>query len=121
MIGPDGTDSVTVMDDGTIGITLRENPSTGYVWRYAIVPGDALTIVDDRFSSDRTCVDGCGPIPPMVGVGGTHTYRLRPVRDGHVTIHLVLQRGPSDVISELTFAFIVENGVPIPSDGVPKV
>ena len=74
--------SFTVPLNGTVGIALPENGSTGYSWQCTWQPVDLLAMVGDTFVLDPTT------LPPPPGTGGTRCFRLRALAGGAVQITL---------------------------------
>ncbi len=64
--GADNGKTIAVREGGSFSISLRENPSTGYVW--SVVPGSrALGMPSSKFVSDAHQ-------PGMTGVGGVRSF-----------------------------------------------
>jgi len=68
----------------TLKITLDENPTTGFVWSFAI-EGDSVQALDDEYFSD---------LNPRGydGVGGRHVFRFKGISGGIATIQFFLSR-----------------------------
>lgn len=98
----------TVTADGIIELVFSENPSTGFEWSCTVTPEDALGSVSDRFISDMSAEEQ----EYLTGVGGTHIYRFRPVKDGRVILCFVLSRGADEVVEERVYTYEVKGGVP---------
>ncbi|WP_342678727.1 protease inhibitor I42 family protein [Methanofollis sp. UBA420] len=66
-----------------VGISLRENPTTGYLWNATLSSG--LTLLNDTYTVDPHS-EG------MVGVGGTHLWLVRADAAGNQTFSAVYKR-----------------------------
>ena len=60
-------------------ITLPDNPTTGFAWRYDWQPFDSLALIKDSYRPDQ---------PILVGSGGTREYLLEAQAPGEVTLNL---------------------------------
>lgn len=98
----------SVTQDGLIEFVLMENPSTGFEWSCTVTPEDALEMVVSSFRSDEEA-DG---EEPLSGVGGTHIFRFRPIKDGLAAVRLSLKRG-DELDAEGIFTYQVSQGVPV--------
>ena len=85
---PEATVTVTESDLGggvelAVGqrllISLPDNPTTGFEWRYDWQPFDSLTLLEDSYKPDQ---------PILVGSGGTREYLLQAQAPGEVTLNL---------------------------------
>jgi inhibitor of cysteine peptidase len=73
----DNGKTVTVNSGDTFWIRLPENPATGYAWDLKL--SDGLTRLSDKYEpSDRSGLN--------VGVGGTHTYEIKAMKNGSQAI-----------------------------------
>ena len=78
---PHGT--LRVKGDQEFRIALRENPSTGYRWRFTEHPNPAVArVVGSRFKLDDNADN-------RAGVGGTRTITFRAGRRGQTGMSLV--------------------------------
>jgi len=73
--------NATVSD--IVGISLRENPTTGYSWNTTLSAG--LTLLNDTYTVDPH-KEG------MVGVGGTHLWLVRADAAGDQTFSAIYKR-----------------------------
>lgn len=64
--------------NGTISVSLSENPSTGYSWHYTVNKKDILEFVSDEFKSDDT--------QGLVGSAGTHEFKFKAIMEGVVKL-----------------------------------
>ena len=76
--------TLTVRLDDTIPISLKENPTTGYLWD--VTNSTGLEIVSDEYGRDNT-TNG------MVGAGGVHKWTVKAVKTGSQTFSAVMIRG----------------------------
>ena len=80
---PDAENTLNVGD--TVRITLRENRTTGYVWRIELTGDDILEITGDSYVSD--------PNPHMAdGVGGTRYFTFYALAPGEASVELASMR-----------------------------
>jgi predicted secreted protein len=89
---PDGTyternagTTIAVLDDVRFTLQLKENPTTGFVWK--VVLPETLRIVDDRYEPSDTSKT------PAAGAGGTRVLTFastRIAKPGVSAGHLVL-------------------------------
>lgn len=75
--------AVDVTKGGIVGISLRENPTTGYLWNATLSSG--LTLLNDTYTVDPHA-EG------MVGVGGTHLWLVRADAAGDQTFSAISKR-----------------------------
>lgn len=75
--------TVNVTKGDIAGISLRENPTTGYSWNVTLSSG--LTLLNDTYTVDPH-EEG------MVGVGGTHLWLVRADATGDQTFSAVYKR-----------------------------
>lgn len=75
--------AVNVTKGGIVGISLRENPTTGYSWNTTLSAG--LTLLNDTYTVDPHA-EG------MVGVGGTHLWLVRADAAGDQTFSAIYKR-----------------------------
>ena len=73
--------NLTVKNDETILISLKENPTTGYLWN--VTNSSGLAIVNDTYQMDNA-KEG------MVGVGGVHAWIVKAVETGNQTFTAVM-------------------------------
>lgn len=96
-LGEDASGSeITIAVGDTIGITIAENPTTGYMWNFTIP--DGLTLLDDTFTP---------PARPIPGAGGQRSLVIRGDREGTYTVSGVyyrpwLEPTPEDDVFTLT-------------------
>lgn len=75
--------------DKNVGeIKLKENPTTGYTWKYDIKDKDIVKVVFDNYKQDEL-PDGAMTI---VGAGGLHTWKIKGLKEGVTTIKFSNQR-----------------------------
>ncbi len=80
----DNGKSVTVNVGETFWVKLPENPTTGYAWDLML--SDGLTRMSDKYEpADRSGL--------KVGVGGTHSYEIKAMKNGSQTGHRHLSTG----------------------------
>jgi len=65
-----------------IELRLKENPTTGFRWRFAAEGGPACAVVADRFE---------GPQGPP-GAGGEHMWQIKAVQVGTCHLELLYRR-----------------------------
>ncbi|QXM07115.1 protease inhibitor I42 family protein [Crassaminicella indica] len=93
--------------DKAIGkIKLKENPTTGYTWKYDIKDKDIIQVISDNYEQ--------GELPEgaksIVGEGGTHTWVIKGLKEGVTTIKFSKQReweGDSSVVEAKEFIVTV--------------
>ncbi len=73
--------NLTVKKDETILISLKENPTTGYMWN--VTNSTGLEIVNDIYAQDEA-KEG------MVGVGGVHSWLVKAIETGNQTFSAVM-------------------------------
>ncbi|TPP44980.1 Chagasin peptidase inhibitor I42 family protein [Leishmania donovani] len=86
----DNNKCLNVHVGSTIEIHLKGNPTTGYMWTRAGFGGKEM-LSDEHLE----VVSKYTPTPvsgPMVGVGGSYTVLVKPLRKGHHTMELVYMR-----------------------------
>lgn len=64
-------------------ITLDENPTTGYTWKFVIEDEGIVKAVSDNFEA---------PKGDSTGAGGKHTYEFAGVKKGETTITFTSKR-----------------------------
>jgi predicted secreted protein len=64
---------------GTVAISLKGNPTTGYGWYYTIGDSAIIEKTDDSFTSDSSSAE-------IVGAGGTFTWNFKALKAGETTI-----------------------------------
>ncbi|HKL37921.1 MAG TPA: protease inhibitor I42 family protein [Bacteroidales bacterium] len=69
-------------------ITLKTNPSTGYQWKIEEgLAGSGLVLLEDNYQpADRPSGQ------PIVGAGGTKTWKFRGAKPGKTLLKMVYQR-----------------------------
>lgn len=67
------------IDGKTLLLTLRENPTTGYTWQYAVSDPNVLAFTNDIYSPDENSDN-------KTGVGGLHAYTFTGKSEGSVTL-----------------------------------
>jgi predicted secreted protein len=71
---------VTVTKGQTFALTLRSNPTTGYIWQLAKSPEDGvIQFIDNQYRGDKTV---------LVGAGGREIWTFKAVGTGETTIGL---------------------------------
>jgi inhibitor of cysteine peptidase len=94
--GPAGEVVLRAEDDGgevalavgqTLVVTLASNPTTGYGWQVAEGPGPVLAQVGEAVYQEAP-QEGT----PLVGVGGTETFRFEGKDAGQTTLRLEYRR-----------------------------
>ena len=70
-------------------IQLKENPTTGYTWKYDIKDKEMIQVVSDHYKQDEL-PEGAMCI---VGEGGIHTWEIKGLKEGVTTIKFSNQRG----------------------------
>lgn len=73
--------------DQVLFIALESNPTTGYSWQVSEIDQAIFRQVGD--AGYKSSASGN---PPMVGAGGTETFRFEPVSAGNTTLKLVYRR-----------------------------
>lgn len=73
--------------DQVLFVTLESNPTTGYSWQVDELDQSILRQVGD--SEYKSSAPGN---PPVVGAGGTETFRFETVSVGNTTLKLVYRR-----------------------------
>ncbi len=71
-----------------VEITLDENPSTGFLWKYEVYPEGAMEIVVDRYESDQKDSEEA-----IEGAGGVHFYGFKVLQSGPAEIRFIRCRG----------------------------
>lgn len=85
----------TMRLNDTRTISLKENPTTGYMWNATVTTG--LAIENDTYLADRV-------EPGIVGSGGMHYWLIRAVEPGDQTFHAVYKRSwEPDTENDLRF------------------
>jgi inhibitor of cysteine peptidase len=112
LIPPNAQKKLTDADDGkkvavAVGeylvISLSGNPTTGYSWKSAAPPGDALKPVGEPEYAQTPGRAG------MVGVGGTFVFKFKAVKPGKAEVKLAYARPwEKDKPPAKTFAVPVE-------------
>ncbi len=68
-------------------ITLESNPSTGYRWDVVELDASVLRQVNESVFKSYSTSN-----PPLVGVGGTETFRFEPQVPGVTTLKMIYHR-----------------------------
>lgn len=71
--------------DKTVSVSLAENQTTGYMWRYAFTKEGILREVANEYKPDD--ISGS-----LVGAGGTHVWTFEGVAEGEVTVNFAYAR-----------------------------
>ncbi len=71
--------------DRTVSVSLAENQTTGYIWRYALTKEGVLREVANEYKPDD--ISGS-----LVGAGGTHVWTFEGVAEGEVTVNFAYAR-----------------------------
>lgn len=83
----------------TLLVTLESNPTTGYSWQVAEVNQAVL-----RQNGDAEYKPQSATNPPVVGAGGTETFRFEAANAGATTLKLIYRRPwEKDVAPLLTY------------------
>ena len=93
---------------GSITLSFDANITTGYEWTAEILSGDAVEIDEagDGYVSD--------PNPDMlVGVGGTHYFKLNALKSGMSLVRFVWTRGGDEVADEVLLQIVVTDDLMI--------
>ncbi len=69
----------------SINVELKENPTTGYTWHVIIQNEDIIKCVSDGYKEDKH-EEG------MRGVGGTHIWEFKTIKEGTSKIKFELYR-----------------------------
>jgi inhibitor of cysteine peptidase len=77
------TTALAMMVNETVRVSLKENPTTGYMWN--VTNSTGLEIVNDTYVID-SAPEG------MVGVGGVHEWVLKAIEAGNQTFSGVYMR-----------------------------
>lgn len=102
---PDGTGVANCVD-----IYLPENPSTAYLWRYA-VEDPALVSLRDQFFADGELF--------AVGRGGMHWFQINGEQPGVTSVTFTLSRFETDPIEQaVTYRLTVEDDLDVVIWGV---
>lgn len=114
LVPPNAQKKLTNADDGkkvalVVGeylvISLPGNPTTGYSWKSAAPPGEALKAVGEPEYAQSPARAG------MVGVGGTFVFKFKAVKPGKAEVKLVNARPwEKDKPPAKTFSAAVEVG-----------
>ena len=87
----------------SVTVRLKENPTTGYLWKFQADPGSAIEVLDSDYLSS-------GNLP---GAGGTREFHLRTKKAGSVQLHLTLLRsweGEGSAVERRDFTLEVSPG-----------
>jgi predicted secreted protein len=98
-------ETVTMRIGGDLVVTLPGNYSTGTAWVLAELP-EGVELVSMTYA---TAAPPANAGPPMVGRGGTATFRFQATGEGGGQIRLVYRRGrPATAPAVQSFALDVE-------------
>jgi len=87
-VGGDRNGSQVSLQRGqTLVVTLESNPTTGYRWEVADVDTSILEQVGEAVFTSSAKTGS-----PMVGAGGTETFRFRAAKTGQTTLTMVYRR-----------------------------
>jgi inhibitor of cysteine peptidase len=76
----DSATPVTVRKGQTFALTLRSNPTTGYIWQLDKPPEDGvIQFIDNQYRGDKS---------GLVGAGGREIWTFKAVETGETTIDL---------------------------------
>jgi len=88
-------------------ITLNENPTTGYGWKFKMDRDEILELESDKYKSDENSHN-------LTGVGGKHTWIFKGISKGIVVITFKYFRhweDESTAVETKSFTInVVENG-----------
>jgi predicted secreted protein len=82
--------------DGTVYVTLDENPTTGYIWNLTASPG--ITIVKSDYLAPSSSQGA--------GAGGLHEWEIKAIAKGDQKISAIL-KNPSEPTSGLETTYTV--------------
>ena len=87
VLGPDATGGVCELKhDQELELRLPANPSTGYGW--TVIDGADMLLQP----VGKPTYKATATAEPVVGSGGTATFRFKPTTGGHDRLHLVYKR-----------------------------
>jgi len=81
-------------ESDTLTLVLEEDPSTGYLWSYAVEPEGALVCSGDGYLPDESSLDADG-------AGGNRVYTFQSTAAGEALLVLT-RRGPDGRLDHLT-------------------
>ena len=80
-------------------ITLKTNPSTGYQWKIAEgLSGSGLLLLDEHYQPADNPSNR-----PIVGAGGTKTWKFRGDEPGKTMLKMVYQRPGEEKPAEIKY------------------
>ena len=86
----DNNSDISVEIEGTFGISLESNPTTGYEWDAKEYDHSVLELVNTGYESAEN------QTPPVVGAGGLQKWTFKGLKDGETTLKLVYLRSWED-------------------------
>jgi len=107
------TTNLTAKLNGTILISLKENPTTGFVWN--VTNSSGLEIVSDEYVVDKAS-EG------MEGAGGVHEWMVKAVEIGNQTFDAIYKRSWEPITGEedtYTLKVVVEETAKEPVNETP--
>ena len=97
---------ISVEIEGTFGISLESNPTTGYEWDAKEYDHSVLELVNTGYESAEN------QTPPVVGAGGLQNWTFKGLKDGETTLKLVYLRsweGEDSAVDEYLLHITVGN------------
>jgi len=82
----DNNSDISVEIEGTFGISLESNPTTGYEWNITECDYSILELVNTSYESAEN------QTPPVVGAGGSQKWTFKGLKDGETALKLVYLR-----------------------------
>ncbi|MEA3282908.1 MAG: protease inhibitor I42 family protein [Euryarchaeota archaeon] len=82
----DNNSDISVEIEGTFGISLESNPTTGYEWNITECDYSILELVNTSYESAGN------QTPPVVGAGGSRNWTFMGLKDGETALKLVYLR-----------------------------
>jgi inhibitor of cysteine peptidase len=80
-------------------ITLKENPSTGYQWKIEEgLTGSGLQLLEENYQPAENPTKR-----PIVGAGGTKTWKFRGDKPGKTMLKMVYQRPGEKKTAEIKY------------------
>ena len=108
---------ISVEIEGTFGISLESNPTTGYEWDVKECDYSVLELVNTDYVTAKN------QSPPVVGAGGLQKWTFRGLKDGETTLKLVYLRsweGEDSAVNEYLLHITVGNAT-IAATPTPEV
>lgn len=108
---------ISVEIEGTFGISLESNPTTGYDWDVKECDYSVLELVNTDY------VTAENQTPPVAGAGGLQNWTFRGLKDGKTALKLVHWRsweGEESVVDEYLSHVTVGNAT-IAATQMPEV